>query len=42
VNHNPLDEKPKITFDGSDWAILVLCIAGLLFMIVQLFRSVIS
>lgn len=41
MNHNPLDEKPKISFDGPDWVILALCILGVLILIVQLFRSVV-
>lgn len=36
--YNPLDEKPKIYFDGSDWAILMLCIFTVLFFGFQILR----
>lgn len=39
MDYNPLDEKPKIHFDGSDWAILIMCVMGVLYMIVQVLRA---
>lgn len=40
VNYNPLDKKPKIHFEGFDWAVLIICSISWIFVMIQLARWV--